>query len=608
MFLVTLLTYVIVLKCGCCQKWQERKLSLRIPQGLVEGLTLYTESSKLVNSFLGIPYAAAPIGNNRFKPPQKHAGWNETFKAIGYGPRCAQLTRKGEVVGNEDCLYLNIWSPSVSGNFANIPVLMFFEGLDFYRNTELPISGQDLAVEGVVVVIANYRLNIFGYFCLGTEEARGNLGLLDQYFAILWVKDNIKHFGGDPDKITLFGHSSGAVSVAFHLISPRTAGLFQRAIISSGSAVSAWQTQNDPIEASKEILRLLTCNSFDYLRCLRSKTTEHVLRALQEYSQLSDFLFLPVVDTFLAENNRYLPNEPAKAFREATFFQVPILTGISKPITHPQLYEWVDFASQGYQQLQYYVERSKIPEILRLYKFTKGPNYDQVFDLVNWKYGSTSQDDVRLLFDQIRNLEFESKIEAPHFLQLSYLNSYVQPIFVYSINDVGPSLNTTDQLAASDLILLFGPSLLKHTGRRRFNSMEARFSAQLKKIWIDFIYVGNPTPNNNRMKQWRKYTPVDQYIENFDFNSSIDNSGEVKRRSLAIAFWNQLLPKMASHVPAPNVIPKELQKSPDPGASLRHALFTLVGLVISLLILLIVCIVLLKKKSMERDNEFHLSY
>lgn len=103
-------------------------------------------------------------------------------------------------------------------------MIVFFEGIDFYKNTELHISGQDLAVEGLVVVTVNYRLNVFGFFCLASNNARGNQGLLDQYFAMLWIRENIKQFGGDPEKLTIYGHSSGAVSVALHMASPRTAG------------------------------------------------------------------------------------------------------------------------------------------------------------------------------------------------------------------------------------------------------------------------------------------------------------------------------------------------------------------------------------------------
>ncbi|CAH0562199.1 unnamed protein product, partial [Brassicogethes aeneus] len=483
-------------------------------------------------------------------------------------------------------------------------------GFYFESSSDLPFSGQDLAVEGIIVVSINYRLNIFGFFCLGSAEARGNLGLLDQYFSLLWVKENIKHFGGDPEKLTLFGFGSGAASVTLHLISPRTAGIFQRAIISSGSALTPWLTSNDPTVASREVLRLLGCSSYvvNAMNCIRSKKVEHIFQALEEYSESYNWSdrFMPVVDTFLPANNRYLPVEPTKALKDGTYLQVPILTGITKPIANQQFVKWLELASQGYSQLQQYTERAKIPEIMRLYRFN-GNIKDQIFELIKWRYTSFIEADVRILFQQLKNLEFESKIEATHFMQLSSLvSSYVQPIYVYFIDDIGFVLNTT---ASTELLLLFGPVLLKQAGRRRFNPVEARLSNLLKYMWVNFINFGNPTPNNNKNKPWRKYTSEDPYIEHFETVKAVDSNAEVKQRIQGIHFWNTLLPKINSiKNTLPHTLPKELQNSPDPAAGFRNAMYTLLGLVIALLILLTICLFLLKRRAKEGPSRFHMGY
>nr|WCC58157.1 carboxylesterase [Pharsalia antennata] len=594
-----------------CQKWQqERQPAVRIQQGLLAGVAVDTDS-KIVNSYLGVPYAAPPVDHLRFSSPARHLGWNGTYDATNFKSRCPQLPLRLSFT-NEDCLYLNIWSPSNLGNYAPLPVVVFFEGLDFFQSSSIPISGQDLAAEGIVVVTVNYRLNVFGFFCLGNADSRGNLGLLDQYFALLWIRENIKQFGGDPEKITLFGYSSGAVSVALHMVSPRTAGLFQRAIISSGSVVTPWQINNDPTVASKEIIRLLGCHAYtlDILGCLRAKKVEEILEALQEYSESRNWtdMFLPVVDNFLPENNRYLPVELSRALKEGTFLQVPILTGISKPITYPQLDEWLELASQGYAQLHQYVERAKIPEIIRLYKFHGGSRED-IFDLIKWKYATVTQEDVRFLFDQLKELEYDSKIEAPHFLQLSQFATYVQPIFVYYVDDLGIMANTTDHLVASDLLLLFGPDLLKQIGRKGFNTNEMRLGAQLKQMWTNFVIFGNPTPNNVRVKPWTKYTMENPYVEIFETIKSIDVKEETKKRTKRVTFWNDLLPKIAQRRNIlSNNIPKEFQNSPDPAAGFRHAMYTLVALVVALMALLVICIILLKKRSKDRERHIHLGY
>lgn len=109
--------------------------------------------------------------------------------------------------------------------YGPLPVVVFFHSYDFATTARIPIPGTDLATEGIVVVTVNYRLNVFGFLCLQVPEVRGNMGLLDQYLSLIWIRENIRYFGGDPYKITLYGHSSGATSVALHMISPRTAGI-----------------------------------------------------------------------------------------------------------------------------------------------------------------------------------------------------------------------------------------------------------------------------------------------------------------------------------------------------------------------------------------------
>lgn len=224
--------------------------------------------------------------------------------------------------------------------------------------------------------------------------------------------------------------------------------------------------------------------------------------------------------------------------------------------------EWIQFASQGYSQLQQYVERAKIPEIMRLYRFSTNSR-EQIFDLIKWKYASGNEGDVRVLFDQIKQLEYEAKTEAPHFLQLSYLlSSYVQPMFVYYLEDIGFVVNTTDGLIATDLLLIFGPELLKQTGRRRFSSIELNLSNSVKQMWKNFVFFGNPTPTNNGLTNWRKYTVDDAYIENFNRTRFYSNE-EIKRRNERLLFWNHLLPKISkSRSALSNNIPKELQNSP----------------------------------------------
>jgi len=193
-------------------------------------------------SYLGIPYAAAPIGALRWQPPTDPACWSETLLADAFGPICAQLeSEAGPVVGDEDCLSLNVWAPQSSGPH---PVMVFIHGgghTTGSSNNPLYDGGHLARTHGVVVVTINYRLGALGYLAdasLDADDPRGvsgNYGLLDQIDALGWVADNIAAFGGDADRVTLFGESAGAVSTCAVLGAPASDGLMRGAIVQSGA-------------------------------------------------------------------------------------------------------------------------------------------------------------------------------------------------------------------------------------------------------------------------------------------------------------------------------------------------------------------------------------
>lgn len=149
------------------------------------------------------------------------------------------------------------------------------------------------------------------------------------------------------------------------------------------------------------------------------------------------------MDTFLPENNQYLPIEPGQTLKDGTYYQVPILTGITSSISAKQQSLWIELASKGYSNLEKFIEKSKIPEIMKMYRFD-GPNKDEIFELFKWKYISSSLGNARLLFEELKKMEFEAKIEVPHFMQLNYLlSSYIQSVYVYYLKYNSFSVNTS---------------------------------------------------------------------------------------------------------------------------------------------------------------------
>ena len=291
--------------------------------------------------YLGIPYAAPPVGDLRWKPPQHRAPWAPAILNATSLRQCPQISAPslpaGVVSGNEDCLWLNVWTPLRPAG-ARLPVLVWFHTGAFQAANALNAAaiGERFAQERNVVIVApNYRLGPFGFLAHGAltledpaRRSSGNYGLLDQRAALVWVRDHIAAFGGDPQNVTIAGTSAGSHSVSLHLVSPGSGGLFHRAIMQSGSASFRWPGATEAEAEGLQFAQALGCPDVrSAAACLRSKTMDQVLRALPvdqaKFVEPAAVSWGPIVDGI------EIPDQPRALYRLGRFTRVPTIIGVN---------------------------------------------------------------------------------------------------------------------------------------------------------------------------------------------------------------------------------------------------------------------------------------
>jgi para-nitrobenzyl esterase len=314
---------------ACAADAAESPGVVRTESGMLRGIE-HGETT----AFKGIPYAAPPVGERRWRAPDPAPCWEGVREASGFGYVCMQPATSGDPgstpIGSEDCLTLNVWTPELERG-AELPVMVFIHGGYFtWGSSSRRIDGVDIydgsdlaARTGSVVVTFNYRVGALGWIghpALGAENesgASGNYGLHDQIAALAWVQRNIDGFGGDRSRVMLFGQSAGAISTAAVLASPLARGLFSAAIVHSGHGAA--HPLSDSEAAGQTLERALGC---DGLECMRRRSASEVVTALPE-SFDGGYAFGPTVDGWA------LPDMPIELVRAGRGSQVPLIAGVT---------------------------------------------------------------------------------------------------------------------------------------------------------------------------------------------------------------------------------------------------------------------------------------
>jgi para-nitrobenzyl esterase len=316
---------------------------VRVDSGQLQGVV-----DDGVVSYKGIPFAAPPVGDLRWRPPQPAARWTGVRQAAEFGADCMQgrFGPPPAQVPSEDCLFVNVWSPASAAPGAKLPVMVWIYGGGFVGGSSaMPItSGTQFAKQGVILVAANYRVGRFGFFAFPAlsrerpDEAKGNYAYMDEIAALQWVKRNIAAFGGDPNNVTIFGFSAGGVSVHSLLASPMARGLFHKAIVESGgsrdSVLTARPMSRDGIDpnypVSAETIGIDFAHSMGIegtdqaaLARLRALSAEEVLRgaSTQPGGSVPSYETTPILD------GKLITETAETAYKARRQPRVPLMLG-----------------------------------------------------------------------------------------------------------------------------------------------------------------------------------------------------------------------------------------------------------------------------------------
>jgi para-nitrobenzyl esterase len=445
-----------------------------------------------VGAYLGIPFAAPPVGALRWRAPQPPAAWTATRACTAYGPSCPQGgspfgRHDDDTRTSEDCLYLNVWAPEGA---AQAPVMVWIHGGGFVNGSGAKpyYDGAALARAGVVVVTINYRLGAFGFFChpaLAAESsahASGNYGLMDQLAALRWVGRNIAAFGGDSGNVTIFGESAGAVSVLTLMTLPAAQGLFHRAIAQSGSAP---ERLPGPVEAQR-FWRTRAQKvgipdwegGLDALRKLDAKTLVSMSNGIGATPGAS-------MRETLCRDGAVIADDPAVVFAAGKEARVPLIVGSNAD-------EGTLFAQKG------------APSTVKAYEALLRERFPAMADAILARYPAKRDADAADAYaDALGDATFTAS--ARRVARLHATNGH--PTYRYFFT------RTTRLATRLGLRAFHGAEIVYAFGNVqgvRFGADDRQLSAAMRAYWASFARTGTPQAPN--APAWPRYGADDRVL------------------------------------------------------------------------------------------------
>jgi len=462
---------------------------VKTTEGEVRG---FQENAPEACAWKGIPYAAAPIGDLRWRATMPALARSGILEATQVGMSCPQkeeFTSGGKSIGfSEDCLFLNIWSPKKEGNF---PVMVFFHGGGFQQGSGgySIYNGKYLAGEkDVVLVTVNYRIGGLGFLALPELKSEdkngssGNYGILDQIQALKWLKANVRNFGGDPGQVTIFGQSAGAMSVCALMVSPLSEGLFERAISMSGPC-ELFFSMDEGFEQGKKIAETVGCSGDQVLACLRGKPADSLVVKSGNRLLNLGVTYAPHVDGYV------LPDFPIKLMRQGKYHQVPFMVGCMKE--EIRLYTMM-FSGIGM------VQPATINWLMR--KLADGYT-DDILKMYSYK-------DYRRPIDLFLNVANDMVFAGPAW-QMGEAMSGKSPVYMYRVDWHDHKFpHKMGAFHGMDVPLVFGTLKDKNLmtslmADKQVLKRAAPLSRQMMDYYTNFARSGNP--NASGLLEWPAY-------------------------------------------------------------------------------------------------------
>lgn len=470
---------------------------VKVENGRIRGLPA---ADPRITSFKGIPFAAPPVGENRWSAPQPAKDWVGDLQALEFAPISMQAptvidenniyTREWsvdpDIAMDEDCLYLNVWTPACSID-EKLPVFVWYfgGGLQVGHTAEMEFDGERIARRGIVVVTVNYRLNVFGFLCHPeiSAEAPGapaNFGNLDQQFGTQWVKRNITSFGGDPDNITIGGQSAGGASVLSQLTSPQNEGLCNRAIIQSGIFTMLYPSnfmlgaKVNLEEAEQEGVKFFEFLGVSSLAEARTLDAKYIRDKSMEYNKF----WGTIID------NKFTVGNSFELFLDNKRLMVPVLLGH----TSTEFFSIPDVKTlDEFRNLAVEMFGDDAEEYLQLCKAHCG-NIDEVINNAS-----------------VRGIEYSIRVAAQE-------NKHPDaPMYYYNFDAKIPGWDNPGTFHSVDLWFFF-ETLAKCW--RPFIGKDYDLARQMCNYWANFISCGNPNGKDSTgedMEHWEPYSSEAPY-------------------------------------------------------------------------------------------------